>query len=280
MAGAAVAVAGWHALRPSLSTPLFFRENYCGRSVPTAGGIVVALVVVAVEAVAVLARAAGLEGEGLTVGPRRAIVLVVVGLGLLGLLDDAAGDHEAAGFRGHLGALLGGHPTTGTVKLFGGGAVAVIAVGTLGDPTFWRVVADAALVALAANLVNLLDRAPGRAIKFSVLALGGLLLAVGVPSELAGVAVAVGAGIGLLVPDLRERLMLGDTGANILGGVLGMGVVVSTSPATRNWVLVALVALNLVSEVVSFSRVIDAVAPLRWLDRLGRAARPPGGSAP
>jgi hypothetical protein len=26
------------------------------------------------------------------------------------------------------------------------------------------------------------------------------------------------------------------------------------------------------SEVVSFSKVIDAVAPLRWLDRLGRVA--------
>jgi hypothetical protein len=35
-----------------------------------------------------------------------------------------------------------------------------------------------------------------------------------------------------------------------------------------------LLALNLMSEVVSFSSVIDAVPPLRYLDRLGRRTEP------
>jgi hypothetical protein len=31
----------------------------------------------------------------------------------------------------------------------------------------------------------------------------------------------------------------------------------------------ALLAANAASEVISFGRVIDSVAPLRWIDRLG-----------
>ena len=69
--------------------------------------------------------------------------------------------------------------------------------------------------------------------------------------------------------------MLGDTGANILGGVVGMAVVVGASPTARSWVLVGLVGLNVASEAVSFSRVIDAVPPLRLLDGLGRVTGPP-----
>jgi UDP-N-acetylmuramyl pentapeptide phosphotransferase/UDP-N-acetylglucosamine-1-phosphate transferase len=64
--------------------------------------------------------------------------------------------------------------------------------------------------------------------------------------------------------------MLGDAGANALGGALGLGVVMAGSGTTRLVVLAMLVAVNLASEVVSFSRVIDAVPPLRLLDRAGR----------
>ena len=64
--------------------------------------------------------------------------------------------------------------------------------------------------------------------------------------------------------------MLGDTGANVLGGTLGLAVVLTTSPATRTVTLVVVAALNLLSERVSFSRVIDRTPPLRWLDDLGR----------
>ncbi|HLM28514.1 MAG TPA: hypothetical protein VK360_01225, partial [Acidimicrobiales bacterium] len=88
--------------------------------------------------------------------------------------------------------------------------------------------------------------------------------------ELAGAALAVGAGAGLLTADLGERLMLGDSGANVLGAALGLGVVLACSPGVRTGVLVAVAALNLASERVSFSRVIDAAPPLRAADRWGR----------
>jgi hypothetical protein len=52
--------------------------------------------------------------------------------------------------------------------------------------------------------------------------------------------------------------------------VIGLGVVIATAPATRTIVLLGVLALNLASEAVSFSRVIDRVPPLRALDRAGR----------
>ncbi|HVM02671.1 MAG TPA: hypothetical protein VM263_08370 [Acidimicrobiales bacterium] len=151
--------------------------------------------------------------------------------------------------------------------------MAVVAVAVAprgGDPSAARLVADAALVALAANLGNLLDRRPGRAIKAGVAAFVVLAAATGAPGRLAAVAVVAGAAAGLLLDDLRERLMLGDTGANALGGAVGLGVVVACAPATRTAALAVVLALNLASEVVSFGRVIDAVPPLRAVDRWGR----------
>ena len=80
----------------------------------------------------------------------------------------------------------------------------------------------------------------------------------------------IGAAAGLLPADLGERLMLGDTGANLLGAVLGLAVVLETSRPVRTGVLIALIVLNLASERVSFTKVIDATPGLRHLDRLGR----------
>ena len=64
--------------------------------------------------------------------------------------------------------------------------------------------------------------------------------------------------------------MLGDAGANPLGALCGLAALVAAPAAGARWgLVVVLVGLNVVSEFVSFSRVIDTVAPLRWLDRLG-----------
>jgi UDP-N-acetylmuramyl pentapeptide phosphotransferase/UDP-N-acetylglucosamine-1-phosphate transferase len=84
------------------------------------------------------------------------------------------------------------------------------------------------------------------------------------------VALALGAGCGLLLPDLAERMMLGDAGANVLGATVGLGVVLTQSPLVRTVTLIVVAALNLASEVVSFSKVIDRTPPLRAADRFGR----------
>jgi UDP-N-acetylmuramyl pentapeptide phosphotransferase/UDP-N-acetylglucosamine-1-phosphate transferase len=262
----------WLLLRPVLGGESFARENYRGRLVPTAAGLAVAVAGLGVESVRAIISATANEST-LVAPARQGALLVAVGLAFVGFLDDLVGDSDRRGFRGHARALLTGQLTTGGLKLFGGAAVAVVAVAiSRPDPGVAQLLVDAALIALAANLANLLDRAPGRAIKVGLVAFLVLAAVFRVAPELVGPAVLVGAALALLRDDLHERLMLGDTGANLLGGVLGLATVLTATPTARLATLVCLAALNVLSEWVSFSRVIDAVPPLRILDRAGRRA--------
>lgn len=275
VSGFLVGTLAWRALAPVLASPALLRRNHRGAEVATAGGIV--LVAVALVGGIV----AGLVGHGYRQEPwpehLLIVTLLVAGLGFLGLVDDVLGTGESGGFRGHLGALGRGRVTTGTLKLVGGAAVSVVVVADLSYvPSTARLLVDAALVALAANLANLLDRAPGRTLKAG-LANGLVLVVAGAAFDrpVAAVAYLLGGAAALLLPDLREQVMLGDTGANVVGGVLGLGAVLVLTPTGRTIAAAVLLALNLASEVVSFSRVIAQVPFLRWADGLGRLPPPP-----
>ena len=268
--GLLAAAALWVLAAGAFGGAVFQRENFRGRLLPTAVGILITLVVLVTDAVVAMIAAAGAEPDAAAVDGLRLTTFTALGFGLLGLLDDLGGAGQSGGFAAHLRALAEGRLTTGAIKLFGGAAVAIVVVATREPDSPGRLLADGALVALAANLGNLFDRAPGRTIKVALVAFMVLVLAVGAERELVGVALAVGAGAGLLTADLGERLMLGDAGANVLGAVLGMGVVLTCSPGVRTVVLVLVAALNLASEWVSFSRVITATPPLRAADRWGR----------
>ena len=260
----------WLLLRPVFGGEVFRRENYRGHALPTAVGLVLAVATLIVEGARVVTASAA--GDGSRIGGARLGVLVLaVGLSLFGIVDDLAGDGDRRGFRGHLRSLAEGRLSTGGLKLIGGGAVALVAVAAVRPGGgFGSLLTDAALVALAANLGNLFDRAPGRTIKVSLLAFLVLVAATGATAELGATAVLVGGALAMLLDDLHERVMLGDTGANLLGGGLGLAVVATGSDVARLAVLAVVCILNGISEWVSFSRVIDGFAPLRILDRAGR----------
>jgi len=261
---------GWNLLQPVFEAPAFRRRNYRDVDVATASGLVVVLAVVAVVAGAEALAAAGWAGDLAAAAGRTATLLAATGFGLLGLLDDLAGTASGGGFRRHVAALHDGRITTGMVKLVGGALVAVVVVAGLAPENFGWLLVDAAVVALAANLANLLDRAPGRTIKVSAVAFAVLAAVDGASAALAGPGVAVGAAAALAGPDLQERSMLGDTGANVVGAAVGLGAVLTLDHGATVVVLVVVAVLNAASEWVSFSDVIDRTPPLRWLDRVGR----------
>jgi UDP-N-acetylmuramyl pentapeptide phosphotransferase/UDP-N-acetylglucosamine-1-phosphate transferase len=239
--------------------------------VPVGAGLVLVLACVVVLGAAEAVQTVVAAGQPLGGQPGVFVtVAAVLGFGLLGLVDDLAAEGDDKGFAGHLRALASGRLTTGGLKLFGGAVLAVALVAIRGQSNLFELLVDGALVALAANLANLFDRAPGRVTKVGLLAAVALVLASASDDQLVGLVLVVGAAVGLLWADLGEELMLGDAGANPIGAALGLGVVLSTGTTTRLIVAVVLLGLNLLSEKVSFSRVIDATPPLRRFDRFGR----------
>jgi UDP-N-acetylmuramyl pentapeptide phosphotransferase/UDP-N-acetylglucosamine-1-phosphate transferase len=263
----AVAARGAYALltkRPPGDEKLWARTNHRGEPVTLLEG----------PAFVVGAVGGTLVAPGLPARTRAAALLAGAVTGALGGYDDLAGSGASRGFKGHFAALAKGEVTSGAVKLLGIGAAGLVAaaVAGTGAPTrrgaAFDVVVNGALIAGTANLLNLFDLRPGRAIKVGILA--------GVPLELAGsavVAAPLGAAVALLPEDLAERAMLGDAGANALGALLGLGAALALPRSGRIAALAAVAGLNAVSEVVSFTKVIAATPPLRRLDELGR--RPP-----
>ena len=221
--------------------------------------------------VGVLAQAALAPASTGSARRRRATAIIVGGAAAaaFGAYDDLAGSGDRRGFRGHLGALRHGEVTTGAVKLGGIGA-AGLASATLAGGSPADVVINAGLVAGGANLLNLFDLRPGRAIKVAA-ASGALLGAAGQD----GVAAPLGAALALLPEDLGERAMLGDAGANALGAMLGASAAGLSRP-TRLVLLAGIAGLTAASEKVSFTKVIERTPALHWLDMLGRlpASRP------
>ena len=256
--------------RGMLRAPALQRPNYRNHVLPTGGGVLIVMAVLVVEASRAVLGAMGVGAEpGLTV-QRSEVLFAVFAFGLLGLVDDLLGDGSTRGFKGHVQKLFHGEITTGFLKLFGGAAVAIVLVATPGFATGRRLIIDAVLIALAANLGNLLDRAPGRTIKAAMIAYVPLAIVLGDGAVGVAIAPAMGAAFGLLPADLREELMLGDAGANVIGAVLGLGVVLGRGEVTRTSALILLVVANVAAEIVSFSSIIDRVPLLRWLDRLGQ----------
>jgi len=261
----------WMAAGGLFDGPALERQNFRGRAVPTGVGLLLALAVLVVEGGRTLAAAAGI-GSDASPGPARvAVLFAALGFAALGFLDDVAGGEGERGWRNHLRALAGGRLSAGGMKLLGGGALALTLASATGSGTgLARLAADGALVALAANLANGFDTAPGRTVKVGLLAWAPLALAAGTGPVGVALAPVVGAAVGLLPEDLGERLMLGDAGANALGAVLGIGALLELGPGARTVAMVVLVVLNAAAEVSSFSRLIDRAPVLRRLDRLGR----------
>lgn len=301
---------GYVLRRKRIKASQWERTNFHGVTVSLRGGVAMAGASVASAAVA----------SALSDQPRAALGGVVASLGgaVAGYIDDVdQGAHDggkvAKGLKGHLGALAHGQVTTGVIKIAGIGASALAASALVGSKatSVGGKVADlalnAVLIAGTANLANLLDLRPGRALKATVLVAAPLsyLSCAGAKAPASGASVTSAtasvdsgasgapsakpvlpaspasaqrllasglnaAAITALVEDLQETTMLGDTGANAAGALLGTSLAANDSWKLRLGTALGVVSLILASEKVSFSKVIAANPALNWLDQLWR----------
>ncbi len=221
--------------------------------------------------------------EALSQGWQRSLAsvyfLVTLGFGGLGLLDDLKGDRSAGGFGGHFRLLRQGKLTTGAVKALGGGGLSLVAGYFITVPgPLWAAFIAALLIALSANTLNLLDLRPGRCLfGFGVGVLVIFLTLWGQHSLSSGILLwAAFAFAVILYPlDSGGTVMLGDTGANAFGAVLGVAGAIYFPPLVQALVVALLIAFQVWCERHSLTRFIEGRPLLCALDRkIGVRAEP------
>jgi len=234
----AVAAAGAVERRSPGADARWQRRNYRGTTVSLSAGPAAVLAAGGSAALGVLLgrRQPGSGGAGSAGSLAAAALLAALVAGAAGRYDDLAGERPgertAKGLRGHAAALRRGQVTGGVVKAAAVGSAAAVAGWLLADAdadsaatrpagALLDIAVRAGVVAGTANLVNLLDLRPGRALKAVLVAGAPLVLGRGSGGGL--VAGPAGVALALLPGDLAERRMLGDAGANALGAVLGVG---------------------------------------------------------
>lgn len=248
------------------------RINYRDRRLAfPLGAVLVTAAFVALAPLAVLDERGGLD---LLDPELRQWIVYLVGIAFLGLLDDSLGmgssPETPRGWRGHASAVLRGELSTGAVKAVG--ALALAAYVVTGTGNEWLAyLADIALLILVTNAFNLLDLRGGRVEKTLVLLVAAFCLAgwtLG-PVELLGVFIGpflVGAWF-----TLGERAMLGDTGSNLAGAVVGVMLLTELGQTGRLVALALVLAITAYGEFRSISKLIERLPPLRFIDSIGRA---------
>jgi UDP-GlcNAc:undecaprenyl-phosphate/decaprenyl-phosphate GlcNAc-1-phosphate transferase len=272
------------------------RPNYRERPLPFPFGVlIVAAALIALIPLVLLARLAGSEVFHPELLP---IALYALGVAMLGLIDDTLGEASAGpsviagaigrpaphggdpqdrpaarpaprGWRGHACAALRGELSTGTLKAAGSLGLALFAMSFEGLSKPRWLLAVGVLV-LATNAFNLLDLRPGRAIKAFVLLGGGLTLGSLDARALWSLGLFAAPALVAGLYDLRERAMLGDTGANLIGALAGLWLVLTLSGVGQLIALGLLAAITVYGELRSISGFIERTPGLRTLDSWGR----------
>lgn len=269
------------------------RVNYRGRALPLPLGVlVIAAALLALVPLVLIERIASAE----VFEPQLVLALVyTLGVACLGLIDDAygaankpdgadalpgagksngEGGHDEGrdfprGWRGHARAVLRGELSTGALKAGGSLGLALALMSLTERSTGTWLLATVVLV-LATNLFNLLDLRPGRAVKAFVLLGAGLTAGSGELVALWALGLFAGPALVAGVYDVRERAMLGDTGANLLGALAGLWLVLVLSTTGLEIALAVLLLITVYGEFRSISALVEKTPGVRWLDSLGR----------
>jgi UDP-GlcNAc:undecaprenyl-phosphate GlcNAc-1-phosphate transferase len=257
------------------------RINYLGHSIPTAMGLSISLAIGTVLCFQPKSVWNHFDSVGL-----EAVWLATT----IGMLDDITNEKEVKGLISHFKyAIRHFELTAGSLKAI------ILTLGSIWlarevEPATYRWLTGAAIIALFTNFVNLLDLRPGRAIKMSSLVFVLVLTSIlwvpqsdgalssenfvfpswfeNIPAVLKWAALLFGCLIAYAPHDFRGNMMLGDTGANMIGMIQGFLVVQTASYPTQIGVLVLLLVIHVFAERYSLSKTIEAIPFLKVVDRL------------
>jgi UDP-N-acetylmuramyl pentapeptide phosphotransferase/UDP-N-acetylglucosamine-1-phosphate transferase len=248
------------------------KANYRASELPSPFGVLpIAAALLALVPLALIERLADVDVLYPKVVP---IAVYALGVACLGLIDDTLGAGRPArpgprGWRGHGAAALRGELSTGTLKAVGSLGLALLVM-DFANLSTGRWLLAAGVLVLATNVFNLLDLRPGRSTKAFVLLGAGLTIGSADlrPLWVLGLFAAPALVAGLY--DLRERAMLGDTGANLLGALAGLWLVLTLSGTGQLVALALLALITIYGEFRSISDLVERAPGLRELDSWGR----------
>jgi UDP-GlcNAc:undecaprenyl-phosphate/decaprenyl-phosphate GlcNAc-1-phosphate transferase len=248
------------------------KANYRARELPFPFGVLT--LAAALIALIPLALLQGLASAEVFHPESLPIAVYALGVLALGLIDDTLGEPRAErpvarGWRGHGAAALRGELSTGALKAAGSLGLALFAMSYL-PLSNGRWLLAAAVLVLATNVFNLLDLRPGRSTKAFVLLGAGLGIGSTNPRPLWALGLFAGPALVAGFYDLRERAMLGDTGASLLGALAGLWLVLTLSGLGQLVALALLAGVTLYGELRSISELVERTPGLRELDSWGR----------
>ncbi len=239
----------------------FLKENYRGDLIPCSMGIIFTINTLFISLFLLKFQPKSTYVELLM------IVIGIITMGFIGLIDDFIGDSDVKGFKGHIKMLFSMKLTTGGLKAVVGGVISIL-ISLIVSMDLVNFLINIIIISLFTNLINLLDLRPGRALKsFLIISLPIVFF---IEDMYQTVLLSfMAAALAYLPYDIKGRSMLGDTGANSLGILLGI-IATSFSLKIRIAVVIFLILSNLYSEKYSISRLISGNKILSFIDELGR----------
>lgn len=239
------------------------RENYRGDMTPVGLGLVFIPTLVINSIILIYSN----------IVPEKIIMIYMllfasIAMSFVGIIDDSLGNRGVTGLIGHFKALFKGSLTTGAFKALLGGFVGLTLAVTL-SKSIPNIIVATLVVALSTNMMNLFDLRPGRAIKaYVILAIIIFLASAKFNREV--MMLIVPAVLAYFYFDLRALTMMGDAGSNVLGVSIGVFIVSSFDLPVQLVSLVLLVAIHVLTEKFSLTKIIENNKFLDYVDKLGR----------
>lgn len=234
--------------------------NFRGNKIPVGSGVIIPILFICLYPFVVRL---GHENEW------RYFCFIMSSLGIIGFIDDRFGSKEIKGIRGHITNFYKKKRiSTGLAKLILITIVGLNISAVLYDELLTIFVCTITF-AIWTNIINLLDVRPGRAIKgFWVLTI--VLFSVHFLNITYLVWVIVIQSILLIIIDIYEWGMLGDSGSNILGGMIGFWMIAYSSNIEVYVYLAIGSVLTIYAEKKSFSQWIEKHPMIQRIDHWGR----------
>ncbi len=263
----AVSIGAFHMIYHMLQNADFTETNYRNEKIPIGMGLL--FVIISPILIILAGKYMNLEYESFIIS------FGIVSMGLMGIMDDFLGTKDDKGFKGHIKALLKGRLTTGGLKAVSGFGIAfLISLSISGDvysvENVGNIVLNTFMIALFTNIINLFDLRPGRACKAYLFLMAISAVFASADTYYFIYVILFGVILGYIRKDLKAMVMLGDTGSNAMGVSLGVLTAFSAPMSFRLTITIVLIALHLVSEFYSFTKIIEKVRLFKFIDDLGR----------